>query len=134
MKGKKAARTGVDGPSSTTHSPLTTHHSAFTTHQPEQLGNILGRLFAARGWGRQQDRLRLEETWAETVGSSLAGHTRVGGLRKGTLEIIVDNPILLQELAHYQKRRLLEQLRQRLPDVSIHDLRFRAGVTNSEEK
>jgi hypothetical protein len=49
------------------------------------------------------------------------------------LEIVVDNPVLLQELAHYQKRRLLEQIRSRLPDVRIHDLRFRVGTVNSEE-
>jgi len=97
------------------------------------LGEILGRLFAARGWGRQQERLRLEEAWAETLGKTQAGYTRVAGLRKGVLEIVVANAILLQELAHYQKRLLLEQLRRRLPDFRIHDLRFRAGIVNSEE-
>jgi predicted nucleic acid-binding Zn ribbon protein len=111
----------------------TTHDSRLTTHQPERVGEILSRLFAARGWGRQQDRLRLEEAWAETLGTAQAGYTRVAGLRKGILEIIVDNPVLLQELAHYQKRRLLEQIRGRLPDVCIHDLRFRVGTVNSEE-
>ena len=30
---------------------------------PESLGEILSRLFTARGWGRRQDRLRLEEAW-----------------------------------------------------------------------
>ena len=28
---------------------------------PESLGEILSRLFTARGWGRRQDRLRLEK-------------------------------------------------------------------------
>ena len=32
---------------------------------PEPLSEVLSRLFAARGWGRQQDRLRLERAWAE---------------------------------------------------------------------
>jgi hypothetical protein len=97
------------------------------------VGEIIGRLFAARGWGRQQDRLRLEEAWTETLGKAQARYTRVGGLRKGVLDIFVANAVLLQELAHYQKRRLLEQLRFRLPEVRIHDLRFRAGVVNSKE-
>jgi predicted nucleic acid-binding Zn ribbon protein len=124
MKEKKAQKNGRSS---------TTHHSRITTHRPERLGEILGRLFSARGWGRQQERLRLEEAWAETVGKTQAGYTRVAGLRKGVLEIVVANAILLQELAHYQKRLLLEQLRRRLPDVRIHDLRFRAGIVNSEE-
>jgi predicted nucleic acid-binding Zn ribbon protein len=93
---------------------------------PERLGEILSRLFAARGWGRRQERLRLEEAWAESAGAESAKHTRVGRLRRGVLEVLVDNAVLLQELAHFQKRRLLEQLRTRLPNVT--ELRFRAGV------
>ena len=95
---------------------------------PEALGEILSRLFAARGWGRRQDRLRLEEIWRDAVGPQGAAHTRVGALRRGVLEVVVDNAVLLQELAHYQKRRLLEQLRARLPKVTLTDLRFRTGV------
>jgi predicted nucleic acid-binding Zn ribbon protein len=95
---------------------------------PEPLGEILSRLFAARGWGRRQDRLRLEEAWAAAVGPDLAQRTRVGSLRRGVLEVVVENAILLQELAHYQKRRLLEQLRSRLSGTPVNDLRFRTGV------
>jgi hypothetical protein len=95
---------------------------------PELLGEILSRLFTARGWGRRQGRLRLEQAWSETAGADMARHTRVGGLRRGILEVEVANAVLLQELAHYHKRRLLEQLRRRLPEVTITDLRFRAGV------
>ena len=100
---------------------------------PERLGEILSRLFAARGWGRRQDRLRLEEAWASAVGPEIAPQTRVGGLRRGVLEVMVANAILLQELAHYQKRRLLEQLRSRLPGTTVTDLRFRAGVFDKEK-
>jgi len=95
---------------------------------PEPLGEILSRLFTARGWGRRQDRLRLEQAWNEVVGADHAAHTRPGTLRRGVLEVVVDNAVLLQELAHYHKRRLLEQLRRRLPGTPINDLRFRAGV------
>ena len=95
---------------------------------PEQLGDILGRLFTARGWGRRQDRLHLERAWAEAAGPVHAPHTRIGALRRGVLEVVVDNAVLLQELAHYHKRRLLEALRKRLPNTPLSDLRFRAGV------
>jgi predicted nucleic acid-binding Zn ribbon protein len=102
------------------------------TKGPEALGEILSRLFAARGWGRRQERLRLEEIWRHLVGPQAASHTRVGALRRGVLEIAVDNAVLLQELAHYQKRRLLEQLRTRLSGVTITDLRFRAGAWKAD--
>ena len=54
--------------------------------------------------------------------------TAVSALRRGVLEVVVGNGVLLQELAHYHKRRLLEQLRGRLPGTTVTDLRFRAGV------
>ena len=97
---------------------------------PESLGEILSRLFTARGWGRRQDRLRLEEAWAAAVAACglAADQTRVAALRRGVLEVVVGSGVLLQELAHYHKRRLLEQLRQRLPGTTVTDLRFRAGV------
>jgi hypothetical protein len=98
---------------------------------PERLGEILSRLFTARGWGRRQDRLRLEQAWAAASGE-WAAQTRVAGLRRGVLEVAVGNAVLLQELAHYHKRRLLEALRRQLPGLTITDLRFRARVVNEK--
>lgn len=94
---------------------------------PERLGEILSRLFAARGWGRRQGRLHLERAWEESIDPQFAGQTRVLGLRRGVLEVEVANSALLQELAHFHKRRLLERLRPRLPGTTLTDLRFRAG-------
>lgn len=94
---------------------------------PELLREVLSRLFAARGWGRRQERLHLEEAWADAVGPEHAGRTRVGGLRRGILEVEVNNAILLQELAHFHKRRILDRLRKCLPRTNVTDLRFRAG-------
>src|SRR6185369_13166088 len=95
---------------------------------PERVGEVVARLFSARGWGRSQERQRLEQAWAEAVGAEHVGHTRIGALRRGVLEVVVDNAVLLQELAGYHKRRLLQQLRRLLPNTPVNDLRFRAGV------
>jgi predicted nucleic acid-binding Zn ribbon protein len=100
---------------------------------PERLGEVLSRLFTARGWGRQQDRLRLEKAWAEAAGPEVALKTRTGTLRRGVLEVLVGNAVLMQELAHFHKRRLLEALRRNLPTTPIHDLRFRAGVIDNQD-
>jgi predicted nucleic acid-binding Zn ribbon protein len=95
---------------------------------PELLGEILSRLFVAKGWGRRQAQLRLEQAWAEAVGPEGTKHTRVAGLRRGVLEVTVGNAVLLQELAHYGRPRLLAELRRRLPGTTLTDLRFRLGV------
>jgi predicted nucleic acid-binding Zn ribbon protein len=93
---------------------------------PEPIGEVLSRLFIARGWGRKQDRMRLEAAWADAAGPEAAANTRVGALKRGVLEIEVIGAVLMQELAHFRKRPLLERLRERLPGVTVSDLRFRA--------
>ena len=95
---------------------------------PEPIGEVLSRLFTARGWGRKQDRLRLEEAWAAAAGPEIAAQTRPGAFRRGVLEVEVTGGVLLQELAHYHKRRLLEALRRALPGATIGDLKFRASA------
>lgn len=95
---------------------------------PERLSEILGRLFAARGWGRQQDRLHLERAWAEAVGPAYATITRVGGLKRRTLEVEVKGAVPLQELSQFHKRGVLERLRKAMAGTTIADIRFRAGM------
>jgi predicted nucleic acid-binding Zn ribbon protein len=94
---------------------------------PENLGDVLGRLFTARGWGRLSERSRLEGAWTEVVGEH-APQTRVLSLRRGVLEVEVKNPILMQELAQFHKRKLLGELRKKLPGQTLTDLKFRAGA------
>ena len=65
---------------------------------PERLGDILGRLFTLRGWGRRQGRLHLEQAWAEAAGE-YAKQTRVAGLRRGVLEVVVGNAVVLCDAA-----------------------------------
>ena len=95
---------------------------------PENLSDVLGRLFVARGWGRVSERTRLETAWGETIGPELAGQTRIGSIRRGVLEIEVRSAVLQQELTQYHKRKLLADLRIKLTGVSITDLKFRSGV------
>ena len=65
---------------------------------PEPLSEILSRLFAARGWGRQQDRLRLERAWEAAVGAEYVHVTRVAGFRRNVLEVEVKGAVPMQEL------------------------------------
>lgn len=95
---------------------------------PENLGDILGRLFAARGWGRKTERVRLEGAWAAAAGPEVAKVTRVVAVRRGVLEVEVKGAVLLQELTGFHKRRLLGQLRPALPGITLTDLKFRAGA------
>ena len=94
---------------------------------PENLSEVLSRLFTARGWGRKSERVALESAWAEAVGPD-AADTRVNALRRGVLEVEVRTSVLMQELAQFRKRSILTAMRGRLPGVAITDIKFRAGV------
>ena len=95
---------------------------------PEKIADVLGRLFTSRGWGRKNDRLRLEAAWADAAGEALLKDTRVLGLRRGVLEVEVRTAVLMAELAQYHKRGLLAKLRKLLPGVTLTDIKFRAGA------
>ena len=96
-----------------------------TRRGPQQIGDILGELIARRGIARLRGQQHLETAWRHAVGEPGARHTRVGALRRGVLEIMVANSVLLQELAGFQKQTLLERLREALDSQQIRDLRFR---------
>ena len=95
---------------------------------PENLAEVLARLFTARGWGRKSERVRLATAWAEAVGPEAAPQTRVNAMRRGVLEVEVRSGVLLQELAQFHKRALLTALRQQLPGTTVTDIKFRAGA------
>jgi hypothetical protein len=95
---------------------------------PENLSDILGRLFTSRGWGRKNDRIRLETAWAAAAGEALLKDTAVLALKRGVLEVAVRNATLLSELTNFHKRGLLAKLRAAMPGVTLTDLKFRAAA------
>src|SRR5262245_25088934 len=90
---------------------------------PENLKDILGRLFTLRGWGRRSARLHLERAWANAIEASHREQTRVLSLRRGILEVEVNDSVLLQELSSFHRRRLLEILKKSLPNENVKDLK-----------
>jgi predicted nucleic acid-binding Zn ribbon protein len=95
---------------------------------PEKVGDVLGRLFTSRGWGRKNDRVRLESAWAEAAGAELLRSTRLLGMKRGVMEVEVKSAVQMAELAQYHKRGLLAKLRKLLPGVTLTDIKFRAGA------
>jgi predicted nucleic acid-binding Zn ribbon protein len=94
---------------------------------PERIGNILSELMARRGYARVQSAAEYDAAWSEAAGPLAAQYSRVGGLRRGRLEVVVANSTLVQELV-FQKPALLKDLARLLPEQGIEDLRFRVGV------
>jgi len=93
---------------------------------PQTIGNVLSELMARRGYARVQSAEAYNVAWREAAGPLAAKYTRPGQLRRGTLEVVVANSTLMQELG-FQKQDLLEALAKLLPDEGIKSLRFRVG-------
>ncbi|QDU59176.1 hypothetical protein Pan216_00030 [Planctomycetes bacterium Pan216] len=96
-----------------------------TTHRPKKIGDLLGRILARHGLSEMTAQMELESAWRRVAGDSLKKRTRVGSLRRGVLEILVDNAALLHELESFRKEELLEQLRDNVTHHRVQSLRFR---------
>src|SRR4051795_4749662 len=94
---------------------------------PKPLSDILGELFATRGFGRLRALKELEDAWNTAVGEPGCRQTRLGEVRRGVLSVTVAHPTLLEELAAFQKPMLLAALRRDPRGTTIHDIRFRVG-------
>lgn len=94
---------------------------------PSALGDVLGSLFASKGFARLRAASELEAAWIEAAGEDVADRSKVGGVRHGVLAITVAHPALLEELSAFRKAELLASLRRIVPNVPLHDLKFRVG-------
>jgi len=82
---------------------------------------------ARRGYARVQSGEEYAVAWREAAGELIAAHSRVGSLRRGTIEVIVANSTLMQELG-FQKPVLIKALAELLPNEGIKNIRFRVGT------
>ena len=94
--------------------------------KPQRIGSIVAELMARRGFARVQAGEAFQAAWNEAAGPLAAQYTRPGTLRRGTLEILVSNSTLVQELT-FQKPSLISSLSRLLPDETIDDIRFRVA-------
>jgi hypothetical protein len=94
---------------------------------PEKIADILAQLMARRGFARVQGAEAYRSAWNEAAGALGSQYSRVGQLKRGTLEVVVTNSAIIQEFG-FQKAAILATLNRLLPDRNIKDLRFRLGT------
>lgn len=94
--------------------------------RPRPISEVLSELMARRGYARVNSTTAWRDAWLAAAGEALGQQSRIGGFRRGVLEVIVANSLLVQELS-FRKSNLLKSLRQALPDETVRDMRFRVG-------
>jgi predicted nucleic acid-binding Zn ribbon protein len=65
--------------------------------------------------------------WPTIVGADIARHAQPLGLRNGTLLVVVDHPIWLQELARHHKDLILRRIRETVGPNVVRNICFRIG-------
>lgn len=103
----------------------TAQQRRFFARRPKRIDNVLAQVVQKRGYAQVRAAGERDQAWEQAVGE-LASATRVGALRRGTLEIQVTNSLLMQELT-FRKEELISKLQAALPDAGIKQLRFRVG-------
>ncbi len=92
----------------------------------KKMADVLSELLSRRGYARVQATANYADAWNEAAGEMLARYTRAGTVRRGTLEVIVANSTLVQEIT-FQKQAILAKLAGLVPDEPINNLRLRVG-------
>ncbi len=94
--------------------------------RPRKPADILGQLMARKGYVQTETADELESAWKKIVGEKWSSRTKLGNIRNGVLEILVNSSVANQQIG-FQKKRFLKELQKRLPKNNLKDLRFSVG-------
>lgn len=92
----------------------------------KRMGDVVSQLLARRGYAQETTAADVAAAWNAVVGDDAARQTRVGSIRRGTLEVVVANSAVSQELT-FRKTQMVAELARRLPEHKIKSIRFRTG-------
>ena len=98
----------------------------FFAGRPKKIVDVLAELVTKRGYARCQANEQLEAVWRKASGERLAGWSRPLGVRGGSLDVMVDNSAVMQELT-FQRHKILGEIQRQLPDARIRKIKFRVG-------
>jgi len=93
---------------------------------PKKIGSVLAQLVSRRGYAQIKAAGERDEAWQKVVGDQFARMTQVAALRRGVLEVLVANSLVMQELT-FRKEGLLADLQQVLPRDGVKQLKFKVG-------
>ena len=94
--------------------------------RPKRPANIISQLMARKGYCQTQSANQLEEVWFQIVGPKWQQKTKPGNVNRGVLEVFVANAAVNQKIG-FEKKKFLTQLKQRVPQNKITDIKFRVG-------
>lgn len=94
--------------------------------RPRRPADLLGQLMARKGYAQTETTNELESIWMAVAGDKWQSKTKVGSIRAGVLEVLVSSSAANHQIG-FQKKKLLAELKRRLPKNNLKDLRFIVG-------
>ncbi|MDO4551381.1 MAG: DUF721 domain-containing protein [Planctomycetia bacterium] len=96
------------------------------------LGDLIPDFMAKTGINRTRRQDDVAEKWLE-IAADFRENTAYDGLRRGVLEILVSDALVIQELM-FRKKEFLEKMREAYPKAKFQDIRFRVGRLREESE
>lgn len=94
--------------------------------QAKRMGDVVGQLLVKRGYANVQQASALDAVWNAAVGERFVSQSKAGQVKGGTLEVIVANSAVTQELT-FIKTKLIKLLAVSAADHKIRNIKFRVG-------
>ncbi|MCG8450707.1 MAG: DUF721 domain-containing protein [Pirellulales bacterium] len=101
------------------------HQRWFYAERPKRINNVIAQLVQRKGYAQARTAGECDAAWQAVVGE-MAADTRMGNIRRGVLEVLVANSLVMQELT-FRKEELLARLQEALPKMNIRQVKFRIG-------
>lgn len=87
------------------------------------LSGLLGKLRL----DQRLDESRILQIWPQLVDPTVAAHARPANFAQGTLFVVVDSNVWLDEIVRYRRHEILERLQTALGKTVVQRISFRLG-------
>ena len=94
---------------------------------PVAVGPLIRAFVKAQGLDHSSPLAALRSIWGELVGVELSRHSRLEGLRRGTLRVVVDSAAHMSELQTLVRSGLTDRIVERFDQRPISSIRLRLG-------
>lgn len=93
----------------------------------QAVGDLVAKSLARMGLDRRRAEAEIVKVWNHLIDPTLTAHARPTGIRNGTLFVVVDSSVWLDEIVRYRRREILNRMQTSFGRETIQRISFRVG-------
>ena len=97
------------------------------TDRARPAGLLLPKVLSDLRLTRRQTETEVVKVWNHALDPNIVAHAQPTGLRKGTLFVVVDSSVWLNEIVRYRRKEILDRLQHSFGKNLIQRISFRVG-------